>query len=141
MIYLVELITVASFLFSALFIGATGTGVTGKTFKLVDLLKLYKKYDILDSKGNKWSMCIVLFRTTADSKANSVYNVLHTPEEDVILKYSDDKLGEKLNKVKNQKKKTVIYILALIFFLHKYDNVDDLTDDDSESLDKYDMDY
>ena len=35
------------FFYSALFIGATGTG---KTFKLVELLKLYEKYDILDSK-------------------------------------------------------------------------------------------
>jgi hypothetical protein len=34
------------FFYSALFIGATGTG---KTFKLVELLKLYEKYDILDS--------------------------------------------------------------------------------------------
>ena len=72
-----------------MFIGATGTG---KTFKLVELLKLYEKYDILDSKGNKLNMCIVLFCTTANSKANAVYNVLHIPEEDVILKYSDDKL-------------------------------------------------
>jgi hypothetical protein len=31
------------FFYSALFIGATGTG---KTFKLVELLKLYEKYDI-----------------------------------------------------------------------------------------------
>ena len=76
------------FFYSALFIGATGTG---KTFKLVELLKLYEKYDILDSKGNKLGMRIVLFCTTANSKANSVYNVLHIPEEDIILKYSDDK--------------------------------------------------
>jgi hypothetical protein len=34
-------------------------------------------------------MRIVLFCTTANSKANSVYNVLRIPEEDVILKYSD----------------------------------------------------
>ena len=46
------------FFYSALFIGATGTG---KTFKLVELLKLYEKYDILDSKGNKVSMRVVLF--------------------------------------------------------------------------------
>ena len=101
------------FFYSALFIGATGTG---KTFKLVELLKLYEKYDILDSKGNKLSMRIVLFCTTANSKANSVYNVLHIPEEDVILKYSDDKLEEKVNEVKDEQKniKNKIYILNLI---------------------------
>ena len=50
------------FFYSALFIGATRTG---KTFKLVELLNLYEKYDILDSKGNKVSMRVVLFCTTA----------------------------------------------------------------------------
>jgi hypothetical protein len=45
-----------------------------------------------------------LFCTTANSKANAVYNVLHIPEEDVILKYSDDKLEEKINEVKEEQK-------------------------------------
>ncbi len=39
-------------------------------------------------------MRVVLFCTTANSKANAVYNVLYIPEEDVILKYSDEKLEE-----------------------------------------------
>ena len=58
-------------------------------------------------------MRIVLFCTTANSKANAVYNVLHIPEEDIILKYSDDKLEEKLNEVKEEQK-NIIYILKLI---------------------------
>ena len=62
------------FFYSALFIGATGTG---KTFKLVELIKLYEKYDILDAKGNKLNIRVVLFCSTANSKANAVYNVLH----------------------------------------------------------------
>ena len=126
------------FFYSALFIGATGTG---KTFKLVELLKLYEKYDILDSKGNKVSIRVVLFCTTANSKANSVYNVLHVPEEDVILKYSDDKLEEKLNEVKEEQqniKEYNLYIEAYKKF-HKYDDVDILTDDELELLDKYGM--
>jgi hypothetical protein len=45
-------------------------------------------------------MRIVLFCTTANSKANAVYNVLHIPEEDIILKYSDDKLEEKIKRSK-----------------------------------------
>jgi hypothetical protein len=52
-------------------------------------------------------MRVVLFCTTANSKANAVYNVLHIPEEDVILKYSDDKLEEKLNEVKEEQKNRV----------------------------------
>ena len=127
------------FFYSALFIGATGTG---KTFKLVELLKLYEKYDILDSKGNKLNMRIVLFCTTANSKANAVYNVLHIPEEDIILKYSDDKLEEKLNEVKEEQqniKEYNLYIEAYKKF-HKYDDVDVLTDDELQLLDKYGMD-
>ncbi len=42
-------------------------------------------------------MRIILFCTTANSKAKRVYNVLHIPEADIILKYSDDNLEEKLN--------------------------------------------
>ncbi len=91
---------------SALFIGATGTG---KTFKLVELIKLYEKYDILDSKGNKLNIRVVLFCTTANSKANAVYNALHIPKEDVNLKYSDDRLEEKLNEVKEEQKDTNEY--------------------------------
>ena len=126
------------FFYSALFIGATGTG---KTFKLVELLKLYEKYDILDSKGNKLDMRVVLFCTTANSKANAVYNVLHIPEEDVILKYSDDRLEEKLNEVKEEQqniKEYNLYIEAYKKF-HKYDDVDVLTDDELQLLDKYGM--
>jgi hypothetical protein len=127
------------FFYSALFIGATGTG---KTFKLVELLKLYEKYDILDSKGNKLNMRIVLFCTTANSKANAVYNVLHIPEEDIILKYSDDKLEEKLNEVKEEQKNSKEYNLYIEAYkkFHKYDDVDVLTDDELQLLDKYGMD-
>jgi hypothetical protein len=126
------------FFYSALFIGATGTG---KTFKLVELLKLYEKYDIIDSKGNKLNMRVVLFCTTANSKANAVYNVLHIPEEDVILKYSDDKLEEKLNEVKEEQKNIKEYNLYIEAYkkFHKYDDVDILTDDELELLDKYGM--
>jgi hypothetical protein len=61
-------------------------------------------------------MRMVLFCTTVNSKANAVYNALHIPEEDVILKYSDDNLEEKLNEVKEDQKilKSIIYILTLI---------------------------
>jgi hypothetical protein len=75
-------------------------------------------------------MRIVLFCTTANSKANAVYNVLHIPEEDVILKYSDDKLEEKLNEVKEEQKNIKEYNLYIEAYkkFHKYDDVDILTD-------------
>jgi hypothetical protein len=84
-------------------------------------------------------MRVVLFCTTANSKANAVYNVLHIPEENVILKYSDDKLEEKLTEVKEEHeniKQYNLYIEAYKKF-HKHDDVDILTDDELELLDKY----
>ena len=67
--------------------------------------------------------------------------MLHIPEEDIILKYSDDKLEEKINEVKEEQqniKEYNLYIEAYKKF-HKYDDVDILTDDELELLDKYGM--
>jgi hypothetical protein len=84
-------------------------------------------------------MRIALFCTTANSKANAVYNVLHIPEEVIILKFSDDKLEEKFNKVKEEQQNIKEYNLYLEAFkrFHKYDDVDVLTNDELELLDKY----
>ena len=43
---------------------------------------------VLENPQEKQGLCTG--PSTANSKANAVYNVLHIPEEDVILKYSDD---------------------------------------------------
>ncbi len=73
-------------------------------------------------------------------KENSVYNVLHIPEEDIILKYSDDKLEEK-NEVKDEQKNIKEYNLYIEAYkkFHKYDGVEILTDDELELLDKHGM--
>ncbi len=54
-----------------------------------------------------------MFCTTARSKANAVYDVLHVPEEDVILKYSDDKLEDKSNEVKEEQQNIIEYNLCI----------------------------
>ncbi len=71
------------FFYSALFIGAIGTG---KTFKLVELSKIYEKI---------WYIKI---------------------KEDVILKYLDNQLEDKLSKVKEEQEKikNIIYVLTII---------------------------
>jgi hypothetical protein len=67
--------------------------------------------------------------------------VLHIPEDDIILKYSDDKLEEKINEVKEEQKNSKEYNSYLEAYkkFHKYDDVDVLTDDELQLLDKYGM--
>ena len=86
-------------------------------------------------------MRVVLFCTTANSKANAVYNVLHIPEDDIILKNSDDKLEEKINEVKEEQKNAKEYNSYLEAYkkFHKYDDIEVLTDDELQLLDKYGM--
>ncbi len=59
----------------------------------------------------------------------------------MILKYSDDKLEEKLNEVKEEQKSKKEYNLDIEAYqnFHKYDDVDILTDDELVLLDKYGM--
>ena len=57
------------FYYNALFIGSTGSG---KSYKFVELLKLYQRDGIYDYRGNKMGMRIILFSPTANSTANSV---------------------------------------------------------------------
>ena len=60
------------------------------------------------------TLCLIVWKIKWLS--NQLYNVLHIPEEDIISKYSDDKLEEKLNEVKEEQqiKKNIIYKLMLI---------------------------
>ena len=128
------------FFYSALFIGATGTG---KTFKLVELLMLYKKYGIVDAKNNKMDIRICLFCSTAKSNANKVYELLKLNEEDIILKYNDDELENKLNEVKEEQqyiKEWNLYIEAYKKFHENDDeNIDAMLDEELILLNKYGM--
>lgn len=124
------------FFYNALFIGFSGAG---KSYKFVELLKLYERDGIQDSEGNKMGIKIILFSPTANSTANSVLKLLKIEDEDKIAEYSDDILEEKINEI-IEEQKTIkewnTYVSAFKKF-HKYNDVDSMTDDELELLDKY----
>ena len=124
------------FYYNALFIGMTGAG---KSYAFTTLLKLYEKYGIQDHLGNKMAMRIILFSPTANSTANSVLQLLKIDDEDKILNYSDDALEEKINDIIEEQaslKEWNMYVEAYKKF-HKYNDVETMTDEELEILDKY----
>jgi len=124
------------FYYNALFIGMTGSG---KSYSFTTLLKLYEKYGIYDYLGNKMGMRIILFSPTAKSSANSVLQLLKLEDEDTIAEYSDDALEEKVNEIIEEQetlKEWNIYVEAYKKF-HKYNDVESMTNEELEILDKY----
>ena len=125
------------FYYNALFIGQTGTG---KSYKFVELLKLYERDGIQDYLGNEMGMRIVLFSPTANSTANSVLQLLKIDDEDKIAIYSDEILEEKVNELIEEQeglKEWNKYVEAYKKF-HKYNDVDSMTDEELELLDRHD---
>ena len=125
------------FYYNALFIGMTGSG---KSYSFTTLLKLYEKYGIYDHLGNKMDMRIILISPTINSTANSVLQLLKIEEEDKILHYSDDILEEKINELIEEQqtlREWNKYVEAYKKF-HKYNDVETMTDEELEILDKYD---
>ena len=83
-----------SFYYNALFIGSTGSG---KSYKMIELIKLYMKYPIYDADGNKMNLKIVIFCPTYNSDANVVYKLLNIDEDDVVTDVNEDVFEEKNN--------------------------------------------
>jgi hypothetical protein len=125
-----------TFYYNALWIGSTGTG---KSYSFTTLLKLYEKYGIYDHLGNKMGMRIILISPTIHSSANSVLSLLKINEEDQISNYTDDALEEKVNEI-IQEQETIKewnkYCEAYKKF-HKFNDVEAMTDDELDVLDKY----
>lgn len=92
--------------FVSLFVGSRGSG---KTFSIVELLKMYEKYGIYDADTKKKiDQRIVVFSPTHDS--NPVYNALsHLKREDVISSYSDSKLLTVVADVRRKREDTIEY--------------------------------
>ena len=124
------------FYYNALFIGMTGAG---KSYAYTTLLKLYEKYGIYDHQGNKMNMRIILISPTINSTANSVLQLLKIEEDDKILHYSDEILEEKIKELIEEQetnREWNKYVEAYKKF-HKYEDVDTMTDEEMELLDKY----
>ena len=71
-----------------LYIGSKGTG---KTYKLVQLLKMYEKLPIKDKTGQEYEMRTIAICPTAYSGANEIYKTLTSlKQEDIHLEYTDE---------------------------------------------------
>ena len=124
------------FYYNALFIGMTGSG---KSYSFVSLLKLYEKYGIYDYLGNKMDMRIILISPTINSTANTVLSLLKIDEEDQISNYTDDIFEEKINELIEEQeglREWNKFVEAYKKF-HKFNDVEAMTDEELELLDKY----
>jgi len=124
------------FYYNALFIGMTGSG---KSYSFVSLLKLYEKYGIYDYLGNKMDMRIILISPTINSTANTVLSLLKIDEEDQISNYTDDIFEEKINELIEEQeglREWNNFVEAYKKF-HKFNDVEAMTDEELELLDKY----
>lgn len=81
-----------------LYIGSKGTG---KTYKLVQLLKMYEKLPIKDKTGQEYEMRTIAICPTAYSGANEIYKTLTSlKQEDIHLEYTDELLISILDDIK-----------------------------------------
>lgn len=112
--------------FVGLFIGSRGSG---KSFMIVKLLKQYENYGIYDSESkHKVDQRIILFSPTSD--ANPVFTSLkYLNSNDIIHNYSDAKLLNAVEDVKNEKKLTQEYLEEMKLWKKflKMKKMDDLT--------------
>jgi len=89
-----------SFFNTQLYIGSKGTG---KTYKLVQLLRLYEDSPIKDKSGQTYDMRIILIAPTAYSGANEVYKSLKSLDPiDIHLEYTDELLLSIIDDIKTK---------------------------------------
>jgi len=121
----------------AMFIGSKGSG---KTYSLVSLLRHYEKSSILDKKGRKHQMRTILFAPTGMSDFNKIYTTLETldQEKDIILEYSDEKLLEVLDNIKNEEEEIKEYYKYMKAY-NKFKSNEKLKDKHLLILDKHDF--
>ena len=119
-----------------MFIGSKGSG---KTYSLVSLLRHYEKSSILDKKGRKHQMRIILFAPTGMSDFNKIYTTLESLEEkDIILEYSDEKLLEVLDNIKSEEEEIKEYYKYMKAY-NKFKSNEKLKDKHLLILDKHDF--
>jgi len=89
---------------------AIGQKGSGKSYSIVKLLKLFEQYPIYDYEGNKLDIRVVLFCPTGHSAANVVFTTLKDlDDDDIHLEYTDEKLQEVLEDIKNEKEEIENY--------------------------------
>jgi len=128
-----------SFYHNALFIGITGAG---KSFSMIKLLKMYEKEGVIDDEGHSCDIRYILISPTSKSSANSVFQLLKIDDDDLIDDFSFDALDNKVNELIEEQKMISEWNLYCKVFKKFYKNqdIDSLTDEELEVLEKYGMD-
>lgn len=120
-----------------LYIGSKGTG---KTYKLVQLLKLYEDSKIKDNDGIEYEIRTILISPTANSGANEIFKSLSSLDfnNDVHLEYSDDLLLKILNDIKQNDDEYNEYLNYKKLFnkFKKIKNINNLNQDELEILEQ-----
>jgi len=120
-----------------LYIGSKGTG---KTYKLVQLLKLYEDSNIKDNDGIEYEIRTILISPTANSGANEIFKTLNSLdfENDVHLEYNDELLLKILDDIKKKDDEFNEYINYKKLFnkFKKIKNIKKLNDDELEILEQ-----
>jgi hypothetical protein len=127
-----------SLFFNGIFIGMTGSG---KSYSLITMLKMYEREGIYDEDDMKCEIRYILISPTSKSDANAVFQLLKIEEDDLIDDFSFDKLENKVNELIEEKQSISdwnLYIKA-IKKMRKHDDIESLTEEELELLDKYGM--
>lgn len=116
-----------------LYIGSKGRG---KTHSLVSLLSLYEQ-SIISDGISEYDMRCFLIAPTAYSTANSIYQSLKSlDKDDIYLEYSDEILQGIIDDIKSKADDYQEYL----DYKKIYDkNLNKLTDEELEELDKFDF--
>lgn len=122
-----------------LYIGSKGTG---KTYKLVQLLKLYEESKIKDENDIEYEIRTILICPTASSGANEVFKTLKSlnQEEDIHLEYSDELILKILDDIKLKQEQFNEYLeyKKLYNKFKKMKNINKLENDELILLEEYD---
>jgi hypothetical protein len=125
---------------TSLYIGSKGTG---KSYKLVELLKNYEKAKIKDEDGVEYEMRTIIIAPTINSGANEVYKILKSIdyENDVHLEYSDELILKILDDIKakhDEYDKILIYKKVYDKF-NKIKDITKLSDEELQLLEENDF--
>jgi hypothetical protein len=125
---------------TSLFIGGKGTG---KSYKLVELLKNYEQSKIKDNDNIEYEMRTIIIAPTINSGANEVYKILKSIdyENDVHLEYTDELLLSILDDIKEKQEAYDEYLNYMKIFnkFKKLKNIEKLNDDELMILEENDF--
>jgi len=125
---------------TSLYIGSKGTG---KSYKLVELLKNYEKAKIKDEDGVEYEMRTILICPTATSGANEVYKILNSldNDKDVHLDYTDELILKILDdiKIKHDEYDKILIYKKVYDKFNKIKDITKLSDEELQLLEENDF--